>query len=251
MHAHFLIAGGPQAMFRSVEGAEDNRALGAAVIAVHNPGPGDIVIALSASGTAPWAVGVIEQAKASGALTIGMANNPRDAATTLHKITDSADYGLNIVTGAEPVAGSTRMRAGSAQMAALDMLLTEHALRCGMLHAPLLACRTVHASLAVQTTEHAEAVDRVYNALSVIEKAARDVAHRLSHPDARLILAGTGRAGLVALQDLTELRPTYGESRVEHLYKGGAAAVFDPRDFSSLQDFAALPAHVVPAADAA
>ena len=71
-----VIAGGEGAMFVAVEGAEDDRAQGAADLAALNPGPNDVALLLAASGGTPYVLGAIEAARAAGALTIGFANNP-------------------------------------------------------------------------------------------------------------------------------------------------------------------------------
>ncbi|WP_077037126.1 N-acetylmuramic acid 6-phosphate etherase [Pelomonas sp. KK5] len=109
-----VLAGGAQAMYAAVEGAEDNRALGASDIAALNPTPNDVLLALAASGGTPYVLGAIEAAKAAGALTVGFANNP-DA-----PVTAAADIGITLDTGSEVISGSTRLKAGSAQKMALN-----------------------------------------------------------------------------------------------------------------------------------
>jgi len=111
-----LLAGGSQAMFESVEGAEDSAEQGradfAAVAATHD----DVVILLAASGTTPYVVGALEAARAAGALTIGIANNPA-APLTL-----GADIAITLNTGSEIISGSTRLKAGTSQKIALNTL---------------------------------------------------------------------------------------------------------------------------------
>ncbi len=111
-----LIAGGEKALFVAVEGAEDDRPQGAADLRKLNPGPNDVVIGLAASGATPYVLGVIEAAKAAGALTIGLANNP-DA-----PVTAQAEVGITLDTGSETISGSTRLKAGTAQKIALNTL---------------------------------------------------------------------------------------------------------------------------------
>lgn len=114
----FVIAGGPTALTRAVEGAEDDSQ--AAIDAVNDLKltPDDVCIAVSASGTTPFTVAALRAAKAAGALAIGFASNPD---TPLLK---DADFGVLLDSGPEPIAGSTRMNAGTAQKAALNMLST-------------------------------------------------------------------------------------------------------------------------------
>lgn len=111
-----LIAGGEKALFVAVEGAEDDRAQGAADLRALSPGKNDVVIGLAASGATPYVLGVIEAARAAGALVIGIANNP-DA-----PVTAQADIGVTLDTGSETISGSTRLKAGTAQKIALNTL---------------------------------------------------------------------------------------------------------------------------------
>ncbi|MDI1335231.1 MAG: N-acetylmuramic acid 6-phosphate etherase [Lacunisphaera sp.] len=111
-----LIAGGKPALFEAVEGAEDNKEQGAADLRLLQPTAHDVVIALAASGGTPYVLGVLEAAQATGALTIGIANNP-DA-----PITSAAAIGITLATGSETISGSTRLKAGTAQKIALNTL---------------------------------------------------------------------------------------------------------------------------------
>jgi N-acetylmuramic acid 6-phosphate etherase len=110
------IAGGDGALRRSIEGAEDDPAAGAASVA--DAAPGDVVIGVSASGSAAFVAGALAAARANGALTIALVNVPGSAL--------GADAHIAIVaeTAAEPIAGSTRMRAGTAQKIVLNTIST-------------------------------------------------------------------------------------------------------------------------------
>lgn len=114
----FCIAGGLQALTVSVEGAEDNFEDGKAQIRNVKTGKSDVVIGVAASGKTPFTLGALHEAKALGALTIGIANNP-NTPTLL-----DADHAILAETGSEIIAGSTRMKAGTAQKAILNMLST-------------------------------------------------------------------------------------------------------------------------------
>ena len=114
----FVIAGGRKALTRAVEGAEDDvedarRQIEKLKLTKH-----DICFAISASGKTPFTVEACKAAKKAGALTISIASN-KD--TPLLK---AADYGILTETGPEPVAGSTRMGAGTAQTVALKAMST-------------------------------------------------------------------------------------------------------------------------------
>jgi N-acetylmuramic acid 6-phosphate etherase len=110
-----LIAGGRNALLRSVEGAEDAVDQAARLAQQHDIGRDDVVIAVAASGTTPFTLSCLNEAKRRGALTIGVANN-RDT-----PILKEADHAISLDTGAEPIAGSTRMKAGTAQRITLNV----------------------------------------------------------------------------------------------------------------------------------
>ena len=128
----FLVAGGTGALMRSVEGAEDNVEAAREEVAAAEVGPNDVLIAVAASGRTPYAVAALEAARRRGALTIAIANNPGTP------LLAAADHPIVADTGAEIVAGSTRMKAGTAQKAALNMLSTAIMLRCGLVHRGLM-----------------------------------------------------------------------------------------------------------------
>jgi len=111
-----LLAGGEEALYKAVEGAEDSRALGMTDIQKANVGVNDVVIVLAASGTTPYALGAIDAARKAGALTIGIANNPNAP------VTNAAEFGITIDTGAEIISGSTRLKAGTAQKITLNTM---------------------------------------------------------------------------------------------------------------------------------
>jgi len=113
-----LMAGGRDALVRSVEGAEDEIHLAAQLVQQHAVDSRDVLIAVAASGTTAFTVSCLREAKRRGALTIGIANN---AGTP---ILEESDHPIWLDTGAEPIAGSTRLKAGTAQKIALNLLST-------------------------------------------------------------------------------------------------------------------------------
>ncbi|PVX31398.1 N-acetylmuramic acid 6-phosphate etherase [Sphingomonas pokkalii] len=125
---HFLMAGGLKALTEAVEGAEDDAEAGAHAVREAGFGAADVVVGLAASGRTPYTVAAMRAARAAGALTIGIANNP---ATPL---LDAVDHPLLVDTGPEVVAGSTRMQAGTAQKAVLNLLSTAIMLRKGLVY---------------------------------------------------------------------------------------------------------------------
>ena len=123
-----LIAGGDEAFKTLAGGPEDDVDEAAAAIANAGIGKGDCLIAISASGSTPYAVKAIEEARRLGAATIAIANN-KD--TPLLKL---ADVAILLETPPEVIAGSTRMGAGTAQKIALNMLSTLAAIHLGHVH---------------------------------------------------------------------------------------------------------------------
>ncbi|MFF7789714.1 N-acetylmuramic acid 6-phosphate etherase [Streptomyces sp. NPDC007991] len=127
-----LIAGGPQAMATSVEGAEDSRELARADLEPLGLTPDDTVVGVSASGRTPYAIGAVEYARAHGSLTIGLACNPGSP------LAAAAEHGIEIVVGPELLTGSTRLKAGTAQKLVLNMLSTITMIRLGKTYGNLM-----------------------------------------------------------------------------------------------------------------
>src|SRR5438445_4138268 len=111
-----IMAGGAPAFTRSIEGAEDQAEDGIALIREHKVDGKDVLIAVAASGTTPFTLACLRESKRFGALTIGIANN---RATPLLK---ESDHPVWLDTGSEPIAGSTRLIAGTAQKITLNLL---------------------------------------------------------------------------------------------------------------------------------
>lgn len=127
-----LIAGGPEAMVTSIEGAEDDADLARTDLDALALTPADTVVGISASGRTPYAIGAVEHARARGALTIGLACNPGSA------LAAAAEHGLEIVVGPELLTGSTRLKAGTAQKLVLNMLSTITMIRLGKTYGNLM-----------------------------------------------------------------------------------------------------------------
>ncbi|MBV7696751.1 N-acetylmuramic acid 6-phosphate etherase [Streptomyces sp. TRM70350] len=127
-----LIAGGPEAMVSSVEGAEDSGDLARHDLDALRLTPDDTVVGISASGRTPYAVTAVEYARARGALTVGLACNAHSA------LAAAADHGIEIVVGPELLTGSTRLKAGTAQKLVLNMLSTITMIRLGKTYGNLM-----------------------------------------------------------------------------------------------------------------
>src|SRR6185295_2840934 len=127
-----LMAGGDEALLRAVEGAEDDEKEARKLIKRHDVGAADVLIAVAASGTTPFTLACLKEVKRKGALTIGIANN---AGTPLLK---EAQHPILLETGQEPIAGSTRMNAGTAQRITLNLLSSLLMIRLGRVYDGLM-----------------------------------------------------------------------------------------------------------------
>ena len=120
-----IMAGGEGAMFRAVEGAEDNEALGAHDIEADGVTAGDVVVGLSASGGAPYVLGALKKARELGATPLGITCNPDSRMHPLCDVTIAPYVGPEVITG------SSRLKAGTAQKLVLNMLSTGAMVKTG------------------------------------------------------------------------------------------------------------------------
>ncbi len=123
-------AGGSDALAAALEDVEDDEAAGHTAAA--EVGPGDVAVGLTASGRTPYVVGALRSAAAAGAVTVLISSNP-DAA-----LGDEVDLHIGMTTGPEAVAGSTRMKAGTAQKMALGAFSTAVMVRLGHTYSNLM-----------------------------------------------------------------------------------------------------------------
>ena len=112
------MAGGIDALVESVEGAEDDEDTACIEVARLALQPCDVVIGVAASGSTPYTLAVMQEASKAGALLIAIANNAESS------LASASDFAVTINTGSEVIAGSTRMKAGTAQKAVLNTLST-------------------------------------------------------------------------------------------------------------------------------
>jgi len=191
----FLMAGGFDALVHSVEGAEDNEGDGARAIGDANVGAGDVVIGVAASGTTPYTVGALRAARDAGAVTIAIASN---ANAPLLQV---ARHRILLETGEEVIAGSTRMKAGTAQKIVLNLFSTALMVRLGRVYRGLMVhMRATNAKLR----RRAEAIVRELTACGEA-KAAQCVEDADGDVKLAVLLAeGVERAR--AVQSLEEHR---------------------------------------------
>jgi N-acetylmuramic acid 6-phosphate etherase len=123
-----IIAGGNRALTASIEGAEDHPENGARDLRTRGVRAGDVVIGLAASGSTPYVLGALELARKGGAYTIALATN---RATPISHV---AHLAIAPATGREVIAGSTRMKSGTAQKMVLNMISTATMTRLGYIY---------------------------------------------------------------------------------------------------------------------
>ena len=182
----FVMAGGQRALAAAVEADEDSRDLGRQEMANKNPGPNDVIVGIAASGRTPFTVAAVQYARSRGSKTIALTCNRN---SPLQK---AADLAIITEVGPEVVAGSSRMKAGSAQKMVLNMLSTGAMARRGYVYGNLMVSTQLkNAKLrerGVLILQRAAAVDR-----RRAEEALKSANHRL--PVALvMLLAGADHA---------------------------------------------------------
>ena len=182
-----VIAGGPAALTEAIEGAED--AFDPADLA--DLTAADALVGITASGRTPYVLGALEHARAAGALTVAIVNNPGSEA--------SADLVIELLTGPEVLAGSTRLTAGTAQKVVLNALSTSVMIALGKAYGPrMVDVRPTSAKLrrrAVRIVRDAAGVDE--------EAAAAALAAAGGHAKTAIValLAGVDAAEAAARLD--------------------------------------------------
>ena len=164
-----LMAGGREALLRSVEGAEDDVGLAQRLAGRHVVGRNDVLIAVAASGTTPFTLACLREAKARGALTVAIGNNPGTP------LLAESDHPILLDTGAEPIAGSTRLKAGTAQKIALNVLSSVLMILLGRVYQGLMVDVQASNRKLVQRSE-----DMLVRLTACSHEAARDALRRAS-----------------------------------------------------------------------
>jgi N-acetylmuramic acid 6-phosphate etherase len=127
-----VIAGGDSALRNAIEGAEDNREAGIAAMKDLGVSDADTVCGISASGGAPYVVAAVEYARSVGAMTVAVTCNPDPP------LARAAEIAIKTIVGPEVIAGSTRMKAGTAQKMVLNMLTTGAMIQMGKIYGNLM-----------------------------------------------------------------------------------------------------------------
>jgi len=171
-----IIAGGKDALVRSIEGAEDFEKDGAADLRERNIGKGDVVCGIATSGRTPYVLGGLQWAQSEGIPTIALFCNPVDARDV------PADIFINPVVGPEVITGSTRMKAGTATKLVLNMITTGTMIKLGKVYGNLMVDLTAVNQKLIDRAQRivmdVTGVDRD-EARSALEKAEYQVKHAL------------------------------------------------------------------------
>ncbi|GAB4575631.1 MAG: N-acetylmuramic acid 6-phosphate etherase [Anaerolineae bacterium] len=127
-----IIAGGERALVQAVEGAEDDAEAGRRDLLARGVSARDVVVGIAASGNTPYVVGALRCANEIGAATVGITCNSPAA------VLDTAQIPIPVLVGPEIIAGSTRLKAGTAQKMVLNMLSTASMIRLGKVYGNLM-----------------------------------------------------------------------------------------------------------------
>ncbi len=160
-----VIAGGHEALTRSIEGAEDDLAAARAAMDEREVGALDVVFGIATGGTTPYVHAALERATERGAKTVFLACVPSE------QITDEADVSIRLLTGPEVVTGSTRMKAGTATKMVLNMVTTIAMVQTGKVHENLMVDVNIHSN--------AKLIDRGTRIVQTLTGRSREEARAL------------------------------------------------------------------------
>ena len=187
-----LVAGGTRALRRAVEGAEDDRRSGAAAVRRARVGRRDLLVGISASGSTPFVLAGLAEARRRGARTALLTSNPAAHPPVHHRVV--------LDTGPERIAGSTRMKAGTAAKMALGLLSTAAFVRLGGVRGGrMIGLRPASEKLRRRAVRNVEALAGVSAAAArrLLDRAGWDVRAALASVTATPRGGGAGPRGEV------------------------------------------------------
>ncbi len=191
-----VIAGGADALIRSIEGAEDDSAEGAAEIERREVGASDVVFGITTGGTTPYVHGALHRAKERGAGVILLACVPQN------QVPDDADVSIRVITGPEVLTGSTRMKAGTATKMVLNMISTITMVQLGKTYKNLM--------VDMNTQANAKLIDR---GMRIIQRETG-----LSRDEAKTLLQqAKGRVKTAIVMNHQSVDLTTAESMLNHV----------------------------------
>lgn len=189
-----ILAGGVPAFTQSIEGVEDDDDAGAAALRERGLTARDAVVGIAASGRTPFVIGALNYARSVGASTIGIAcNQPAP-------VLDAADIAIALLTGAEVIAGSTRMKAGTAQKLTLNLISTAVMIKLGKVYGNLMV------DVQVKNDKLLDRARRIVSEIGRVESARAAALLDAAHNEVKTAIvmarrdvdADTARALLVA-----------------------------------------------------
>lgn len=194
-----FIAGGDGALRKAVEGAEDSPELGASEMMARGFTGADVLCGIAASGRTPYVMGALEKARSLGALTVTVACTPGA------RISGLADFPIEVLTGPEPITGSTRMKAGTATKLVLNMLSTGAMVRLGYVYGNLM--------VNVQPTNE-KLVDRAARIIMEAAGVEREAAEAALEASGRVVRTAIVMARLKVSRSEAEARLAKAGNRV-------------------------------------
>ncbi|MGB7448042.1 MAG: N-acetylmuramic acid 6-phosphate etherase [Ornithinimicrobium sp.] len=213
-----LMAGGSRAASAAVEGAEDDHESAERDLAAMDLQPEDVVLAVSSSGRTPYALGAAVAARGVGAATIGLSNNVGSRLSAL------VDVAIEVQTGPEVIAGSTRMKAGTAQKLVLNMVSTATMVRLGKTYGNLMVDLR-----ATNTKLRARSVRIVSGATGVPDDRAAAVLDSADGEVKTAIVAISGRTDAERARQYLQLS----DGRVREAMSDAQARAHDRSEHSS------------------
>lgn len=155
-----IIAGGPAALTEAIEGAEDSAQAGGRDLEAIDVGMRDVVVGITASGSTPYVLGALASARDKGATTVGLSCNADSP------VAQAADIPITVVVGPEVLAGSTRLKAGTATKMVLNLLSTGAMVRVGKTYGNLMV------DLKASNAKLAARAQRIVRAVTGLDDAA-------------------------------------------------------------------------------
>ena len=202
-----VLAGGYDALHRSVEAAEDDPEQAARDLQSQGLSARDVAVGISASGDTPYTLGALEYANSIGAGTIAVTCNPKS------RMAAAANVSIAPLVGPEVIAGSSRMKAGTSQKMILNMLSTATMIRLGLVYSNLMSNlratnaklrRRARAILGEETGISSEEAARVFEAAGEDLRVALLMARStLSPADAKRLLESHGESVRRALDEIS------------------------------------------------
>lgn len=191
-----IMAGGKEAMFKAIEGAEDSKELAIADLKAAELSPSDVLIAIAASGRTPYTIAAIEYGNELGALTISVTCNQYG------QMNQIAQIGIAPVVGPEVITGSTRMKAGTAQKMILNMISTGVMIKTGKVYQNLM--------INVQPTNEKliqRSINIIVDATGIENHLAADFLERAdNNVAAAIVMIKTGVSNKEAIQLLKDYK---------------------------------------------